>query len=325
MATHDAADSLSFKSIGFVGAGAVGSTLVRALVESGVKIRAVAAKNLAHAKALVERLPTGMAQALSPAEVVQSCDLVFLAVSDDMIEPLAKSLPWHSGQSAVHLSGAKSSAALAASRDMGAQVAALHPLMTFPRAELERPALQLLGRLRGCYWALDTEEPTLAEQLQRLVGILRGHLLKLSVESRIPYHIGAVFASNYVVALVGAACALFETLGMGQGESLSALLPLVRASVDSMAELGIPQALSGPVARGDAGTVATHLDWLQHFRQVSLSGSEVPTSATSLAAQMESATEAYRALAQVALLLAAEKQTITQEQIAAIRALLETP
>ena len=157
---------------------------------------------------------------------------------------------------------------------MGAQVAALHPLMTFPHVELERPSSQLLDKLSGCYWALETGDTDLAEALRQLVVTLRGHLLVLSVGSRIPYHIGAVFASNYVVALVGAASALFETCGISREESLAALLPLLRASVDSLAELGIPQALSGPVARGDTGTVAAHLDWLEHYRRGAQSGPE---------------------------------------------------
>jgi predicted short-subunit dehydrogenase-like oxidoreductase (DUF2520 family) len=100
-------------------------------------------------------------QALLPEEVVQSCDLVFLAVPDDKIELLAKTLPWHTGQGAVHLSGAKPSAALAASLDMGARIAALHPLMTFPHRELEQPATMLLERLKGCYWALETGDTLL--------------------------------------------------------------------------------------------------------------------------------------------------------------------
>ncbi len=311
-AAPNPAVDLGSRRIGFIGAGAVGTTLVRALVESGVEIFAVAAGNIVHAEALTERLPTRSTLAQSPQQVAQSCDLVFLAVSDDEIEPLAERLPWMRGQSVVHFSGAKSSAALSAARNMGAQVAALHPLMTFPHVELERPSSQLLHKLSGCYWALETGDTDLAEALRQLVVTLRGHLLVLSVESRVPYHIGAVFASNYVVALVGAASALFETCGISREESLAALLPLLRASVDSLAELGIPQALSGPVARGDTGTVAAHLDWLEHYRRGAQSGPEAA----------ESVAEVYRALARIALLLAIEKQTVSPEQVAAIRALL---
>jgi predicted short-subunit dehydrogenase-like oxidoreductase (DUF2520 family) len=318
--------SSAFRRIGFVGAGAVGTTLARALAECGARIEAVAAGHLASARALVEMLPAGDGvKALLPDAVVQSCDLVFLAVPDDSIPHLAESLPWHDGQGVVHLSGAKSSAVLAAGRERGARIAALHPLMTFPHRELGPTARVLLERLAGCYWALETEDSLLEQELRRLVSMLQGHVLTLGGESRIPYHIGAVFASNYVVALIGAACALFETLGIEREESLAALLPLVHATIASVTESGIPQALSGPVARGDSGTVASHLDWLEkylHATPASDSPEVTAAHGTLLPALVESSAGAYRALARIALLLAIQKQTITGEQIEAIRALL---
>jgi predicted short-subunit dehydrogenase-like oxidoreductase (DUF2520 family) len=231
-------------------------------------------------------------------------------------------LPWHSGQSAVHLSGAKSVAALAASGEAGAQVAALHPLMTFPHVELDGSAALLLDRLNGCYWALESDAFALSEYLRQLVDALDGHLLILGHESRVPYHMGAVFASNYVVGLLGAACALWETFGIGQEEALQALLPLVHATVDSVKERGIPEALSGPVARGDTGTILTHLDWLEHYQQDARLRPESGAADVSPAAMMESTADAYRALAQLALLLATQKQTVTPEQVASMRALL---
>jgi predicted short-subunit dehydrogenase-like oxidoreductase (DUF2520 family) len=300
--------------------------MARALAECGVPIEAVAASLPVSAQALVDTLPakTG-AKALLPEEVAHGCDLVFLAVPDDSILLLAESLPWHTGQGVVHLSGARSSSVLAAARDRGARIAALHPLMTFPHRELEQPARVLLERLSGCYWALETEDALLEQELRRLVSVLQGHVLMLGGESRVPYHIGAVFASNYVVALIGAACALFETLGIGREESLAALLPLVHATIASVEESGIPQALSGPVARGDSGTVASHLDWLEKYPHATASSDSLQVTAadgTLLPSLVESSAGAYRALARIALLLAIQKQTITSEQVEALRALL---
>jgi predicted short-subunit dehydrogenase-like oxidoreductase (DUF2520 family) len=323
---RESPSSSPFRRIGFVGAGAVATTMARALAECGAPIGAVAASRLASAQALVDMLPAKTAaKALLPDEVTRSCDLVFLAVPDDRIPLLAESLPWHTGQGVVHLSGAKSSAVLAPSRERGARIAALHPLMTFPHRELEQPARVLLERLAGCYWALETEDTLLERKLRRLVSLLQGHVLMLGGESRIPYHIGAVFASNYVVALIGAACAFFETLGIGREESLAALLPLVHATIASVAESGIPQALSGPVARGDSGTVASHLDWLEKYLQATGSSDSPEVTAADSPPQralVESSEGVYRALARIALLLAIQKQTITGEQIEAIRALL---
>jgi predicted short-subunit dehydrogenase-like oxidoreductase (DUF2520 family) len=301
-------------SIGVVGAGAVGSTLARALAERGFQITAIAARHLAHAEALAARLPKGAALAVPPEIAVRSCDLVFLAVPDDMIEPLARHLPWHRGQSVIHLCGAKSTAALAAAADSGAAVAALHPLMTFPSVALDSPTPLLLERLRGCYWGLESEVEWLAERLQHLVAALGGQVLHVPRGSRVPYHVGAVYASNYVVALLGAASALWETFGVEREEALRALLPLLRGAVESLAEHGLPQALSGPVARGDAGTVSAHLDWLEH------AGEEASVEGTP--AMLEATKGAYRALARLALLLAIQKGSLTPEQERVLRDLL---
>ena len=322
----ESSENWRYGSIGFVGAGAVGSTLARAMVECGFEIRAVAAKNIAHAQALAARLPLGMAVALTPEQVALHCDLVFLAVTDGVIEPLAEFLPWQGGQSVVHFAGAKGSAALVAAQRSGARVAALHPLMSFPRTTLDSPAPSLLDKLRGCCWSLETQDVALSTHLHYLVGRLGGYVLTLDAKNRLPYHIAAVFGSNYVVALVAAACELLEMCGLGREESLRALLPLVRSSVENLAELGIPQALSGPVARGDAGTIASHLQWLARYQNESRLAAEASPTSTSWSSlaqiQADSAVQVYRALAQVAVLLATEKGSINQEQSAAIRALL---
>jgi predicted short-subunit dehydrogenase-like oxidoreductase (DUF2520 family) len=301
-------------SIGIIGAGAVGSTLARVLAARGFRITAVAAGHLAHAEALTTRLPEGTAVAMAPEEVARTCDLVFLAVPDDRIEPLARRLPWHTGQSVVHLCGAKSATALAAAADSGADVAALHPLMTFPSVALELPVALLLERVQRCYWGLEAKSDALAERLRHLVATLDGHVLTVPGESRVPYHIGAVFASNYVVASLGAACALWGTFGTPPEEALQALLPLLRGAVASLAESGLPQALTGPVARGDAGTVAAHLEWLEH------SGEQAPTEGS--LEMLQAASGAYRELARLARSLAIQKGTITPEQARVLHDLL---
>jgi predicted short-subunit dehydrogenase-like oxidoreductase (DUF2520 family) len=252
--------------------------------------------------------------ALAPEEVARTCDLVFLAVPDDVIEPLVGRLPWRTGQSVVHLCGSKSAAVLAAAADLGAYVAALHPLMTFPSGALDPPVTLLLERLRGCYWGLETEFDPLADRLRQMVAALDGNVLTVPGESRVPYHMGAVFASNYVVASLGAACALWGTFGIPSEEALRALMPLLRGAVSSLAEYGLPQALTGPVARGDAGTVAAHLDWLKH------SGEN--TSTEEAAEMLEAAGGAYRELALLALALAIQKGTITPEQARVLQDLL---
>jgi predicted short-subunit dehydrogenase-like oxidoreductase (DUF2520 family) len=296
----------SLGRIGFIGAGAAGSALARVFAARGARIAAVAARRPWNAEALVELLPPG-AQALPPEDLPDVCDLVFLAVSDDAIPTLAADLPWRSGQGVVHLSGAQAADALAAVHARGALPAALHPLMTLSPSLRDLPADALLARLVGCAWALEAADDGLRRALEAIVAALGGQPIHLRPEDRLPYHIAAVFASNYVVALIGGAAALWGMFGEPPGTAVHALLPLLRAAVENTAANGPAQALTGPIARGDAGTLNAHLAWLDaHAADPAI----VPIR------------DAYLALARLALPLAEARGALPSEILERMRTLL---
>jgi len=298
----------SLGTIGVIGSGAVGGALARAMAAAGGNVIAVTARNVYHAKALAERIPGCQAFA-TPDEVTAASDLVLLAVPDDTITPLAKRIRWSAGQRVIHLSGAMSARALAAATECDATVAALHPLMTFTRALAESPIDEIQTRLRGCVWALETQDDALRGALQQMVTALGGQVTLLDEEDRIPYHISGVLASNYVVTLIGAAVALWESFGEDATLARGALLPLLRASVENLGNMEPAAALSGPIARGDVGTLRAHLDWL--------------ASAAHTSPEANALRDAYLALAQLTVPLAEAKGTLTPARAAAISALLE--
>ena len=293
--------------VGVIGSGAVGGSLARALADSGAKIVAVTARNLDHAEALAGRIP-GCRAVATPAEVVAASGLILLAAPDDAITPLAGSLSWRAGQRVLHFSGVLGARALAVASERGATVAALHPLMTFTRALAAGPLDAILARLRGCVWALETEDEAFREALRAMVAALGGRVALLTESDRIPYHIAGVLASNYVVTLMGAATALWESFGADRALAREALLPLMRASVENLAALEPSAALSGPIARGDIGTIRAHLEWL--------------ASAAASSPDMSALRDAYLALAHLAIPLAEAKGTLSPAQVDALRALL---
>jgi predicted short-subunit dehydrogenase-like oxidoreductase (DUF2520 family) len=182
--------------------------------------------------------------------------------------------------------------------------------MTFTRAPFPPSAEEALARLRGCVWALEVRDDALARSLEGLVAVLEGRVVRIGAADRVPYHIAAVLASNFVAALLGAAMSLwgdFETPAEG---ALPALLPLLRATVDNLEAVGLPAALTGPIARGDEGTVAAHLAWLDAH-----AGDDVPPTRAVLR-------DAYIALARIALPLAEAKGTLAPETAARLRVLL---
>jgi predicted short-subunit dehydrogenase-like oxidoreductase (DUF2520 family) len=295
--------------VGFVGAGAVGTALARALARAarGARVVAVAARQYEHAEMLAQSIPGCQAYA-APSEAAAASDLVFLAVPDDAIVRVAEAIAWSPGQAAVHFSGARDASILASAQAQGARTAALHPLMTFPRTLQDASVETTLRRLAGSSWAVEAENAALREKLVDMVATLDGHAITLEPGARVPYHIAAVFASNYVVALMGAAVRLWESFGVPQDEALHALLPLMRAAVESLDSAGLPAALTGPVSRGDQGTIRTHLAWLDEH-------AANDPSLTSLR-------NAYLTLTRLAIPLAEAKGTLSPEVAAQLRELL---
>jgi predicted short-subunit dehydrogenase-like oxidoreductase (DUF2520 family) len=293
--------------VGLIGAGALGSALARAFAARGMQIVAVAARHPDRAQALASVLPSTVA--VLPLEVVLTCESVFLAISDDAIPDVAIALPWLAGQRVVHLSGARGTDVLAPAAARGALVAALHPLMTFPRVDLSAPVSNLLARLRGVTWALEADDTPLERDLTTLVAHLDGALVRLRSADRVAYHTAAVLASNYIVVLLGAAVRIWESIGLDGEAALAALLPLLRGSVEKLAQDGLPDALSGPIARGDAGTIAAHLAWLDAQAAGNLEDIAVR--------------DAYRALARLAIPLAEAKGSLTPAAADRLRDMVE--
>lgn len=297
----------SIGSVGIIGAGAVGTALARALAARGAHIAALASRYRPHAEALAASLP-GHPTVTTPDDVAAAADLVFLAVPDDAIAALAAAVHWRTGQALIHLSGARGAEALSAALSHGAVIAALHPLMTFPRVPPDVPVARVVERFTGCVWALETTDDELAARLERLVAALDGRVLRLTSDDRVPYHLSGVLASNYVATLLGAAVRLWEPFGIGPDEALRALLPLLRATVANLETTGLPGALTGPIARGDQGTIAAHLAWLADH------ASDDP--------EHSALRDAYIALARLALPIAEAKGILPSQAAASIRELL---
>lgn len=239
--------------IGFIGAGALGAPLASAMHARGYPVRAVASRTPASAERLAEAIPG--CEALSPQDLADRCDTVFLTVPDDAIAAVAASLRWREGQAVVHCSGAVSLEALSAASDVGALTGAMHPLQTFTAGVDPEAAL------RGIAYAVEAPSP-LREALERLAVELGGWLLPLNAADRALYHAAAIAACGLVATLLKQAGDLWNGVPGLDGNGMRALLPLTRATLDNIERQSLPAALTGPAARGDVGVVRMHLDAL---------------------------------------------------------------
>ncbi len=240
-------------TVGIVGPGRAGLGLALALKAAGVLVLGVHGRRR-------KRVPRGVRLSVGDAPPwLPDADVVLLAVRDDALPDAVRRLQsggvWV-GQVVLHLSGAQTAAVLAPLARLGAYTGSLHPLMTVsgdPAAARER--------FHGATFAIegDAEALSAAAALARRLG---GFPVHVPPSARPRYHAGAVFASNYVVAMLGAAEVLLMAAGFPDAAARRALAPLAAASLASVREAGPVRALTGPIARGDVATLERHLEAL---------------------------------------------------------------
>jgi predicted short-subunit dehydrogenase-like oxidoreductase (DUF2520 family) len=238
-------------AVGVVGAGRVGAVLAAALAQAGHRVVAVAAvskPSLERARLLVPSAPV-----LPPDEVAAAAELLLLAVPDDalagLVIGLANSDAVGRGTLVVHTSGAHGIEVLEPLTARGALPLALHPAMTFTGTEVD------VQRLDGACFGVTTPE-ALRPVAEALVIEMGSEPVWIAGEFRATYHAGLAFGANNLVTLVAEAADVLSQAGVEHPQRM--LGPLLGAALDNSLRHG-DRALTGPVARGDAGTVEAHL------------------------------------------------------------------
>jgi predicted short-subunit dehydrogenase-like oxidoreductase (DUF2520 family) len=213
--------------LGFIGAGTVARVLALALNRRGYPIAAVSSRCLSSAEELAATVDGCLATTTGQA-VADAADLVFITTPDDAITAVADQIEWPAGKSVVHCSGADTTQALASASASGTAVGVFHPLQTFAGSD------QAFNNLPGTTFVLEAEEPLLG-LLKEMAGALGGYAIELKAGDKVVYHAAAVIA----------------------------LLPLLKGTVANIEAIGIPGCLTGPIARGDTGTLVKHLAALE--------------------------------------------------------------
>lgn len=250
-------------TVGVIGAGRVGAVLGAALARAGHQILAASGSS-AEARARIERLLPGVLNR-SPDQVARTnADLLLVAVPDDslaeVVTRLAATGALSPGQIVVHTSGAHGIDVLAPAAAVGARPIALHPAMTFTGSAAD------LENLPGTSYGV-TAPADLRPLAARLVADLGGVPEWVAEENRALYHAALAHGANHLVTLVNEAADLLRDAGVAQPEKV--LAPLLRAALENTLRMG-DAALTGPVSRGDAGTVVRHLDRLAQIAPESL-------------------------------------------------------
>jgi len=245
---------VSLPRVFVVGPGGMGSALVRRLVHCGVPVVGLHGRRLDATRAAAGN--TGVPISIgAPPEALRSADVVVIATRDSDVAATALEMVrggMGDSQIVLHLSGAwPAGVALLSVADAVKAVGTMHPFFSAPsRGEVVLPDGLSFG-VQG--------DAVAVEMAQTLVAAMRGHAMLLSAESMSLYHAAACYCANATVALADGARRMMEAAGVPSEQGSHALSVLLRSVADNLERVGLPDALTGPVERGDAATVLRHL------------------------------------------------------------------
>ena len=241
--------------VGFIGAGRAANAIAAGLRDRGYRVAAVASRTFSSAAALAERID-GCDVMPTPQRVADTCDIVFITTPDGAIESVAGDVDWPKGVGVAHCSGAESASILDAARERGAVTGSFHPMQTFT------PASPGDGVFAGVAFAVEGFPPLL-DVLREMARALGGRPVEVRPEHRALYHLSGFLACGLMSAQIGLAADLWQVMGYNRQQGLDALIPILRGTVDSLERQGLPGALTGPISRGDLGTVRKHLEAME--------------------------------------------------------------
>jgi len=292
------------KTVAIIGAGRVGGAVGRLLAQAGYAVTAVATRSKETAEQVRAFIGSGEPQT-DVVKAAASADIVLITTPDGAIKSICDSIAagkgFRTGAVAVHMSGAQTRDLLDAAKGSGSYRAVIHPLQSIPSMELG------VRNIPGSYFRIEAD-PEASSIVCELVTALGGIELKMprwgsDKGSAVLYHAGAVAVSNFFVALVDFGLRYYQALGADKEEALKAVLPLIKGTLRNIESAGIPDALTGPIMRGDVETVKGHLQ--------------------AMAGRAPELLPLYRALARHTVLVAQDKKSITPRTAADIQKLME--
>ncbi len=235
-----------------VGAGSLGTVLGRSLVKLGLRLDQIVVRQQQSAQKMLLELEQGKIVELKSWKGTDS-PLVIIAILDDQLEDLsellAKSGNWE-GKTVLHTSGVHNNEVLRPFANKGAFTGSFHPLQTFVGTE-ERAAF------RGITVGVEGD-PTAVVTARQLADALLAEAVEISSENKSLYHAAAVLAGNAAITLLSVSEEIWEKAAGSRSGFTAAMGPLLKTSVQNSLVYGPSRALTGPIERGDVGTLKEH-------------------------------------------------------------------
>ncbi|MBE3115065.1 MAG: DUF2520 domain-containing protein [Actinobacteria bacterium] len=253
-----------------IGAGRVGTTISYTLAEKelpNIKLKAISSKSmesLNRAKKILGSKAAGVIFTRENSKAVLLANCILICTPDDVINSVCRDIFKDKSKDfknyyAIHFSGSKSLEVLNSARAAGAEIASIHPLKSF--ASIEEAIKSLPGTIFGITYS-STESKKMAEFLVKSLG---GGIIEVENNKKPLYHAAACVASNYLVTLINYAVLIHKKMGIKPEDSLKGLMGLVESTVSNIKKMGTEKSLTGPIARGDVGTIKEHVKSFNEF------------------------------------------------------------
>lgn len=251
---------LNHERVTIVGAGKVGRALARALCDAGYNMSAILDQNQDRARQAAEFCNNVMDSG-QINDLNSGTTLLLICVPDDAIQSVAEELTALNrirlNCVVAHTSGALSSGVLNSLSRHTELLASMHPIQTLAGT------IDDWHRFSGAFFGIEGNDIALY-RLEKVVSDLKGNVIKVPEDRKNMVHLACVLASNFMVTLLGSAIDILTRAGFAEDDARAMLKPIILTTVENITTMGAVDALSGPIARGDAGTLKNHLATIRH-------------------------------------------------------------
>jgi len=246
------------EKIAVIGLGRLGSALLKALYKNHYLIHALIDQNLS----LTRKIGAIVNAEISSNNIFEldKVDIIFISVPDDEVVTVVSDLKIHLEQRnfskfIYHTSGVLTSDVLNPLKEFHIACASFHPIQTFSGNDDDWKKFQ------NCYFGTEGDSVAI-EKASQIINDLKGHQIIVPKELKPVYHLACIMASNYMVSLMVPVIEIFKKMKYSEQEALKMLFPILSTTLTNLRNHGIEKSLSGPILRGDIGTIEKHLEIL---------------------------------------------------------------
>jgi predicted short-subunit dehydrogenase-like oxidoreductase (DUF2520 family) len=241
-------------NISFIGAGAVGTALGLYLKKHNIKVVGYYSKTYNSALNASELTETKAFKSLN--ELINVSKFIFITTNDNAISEVANNLSKlidsFEGYIVAHTSGALTTEVLDELEKKGALTFSIHPLQTFVDPKVT------CDKLSNTMFAIEGNKDI--DVIKKLLDSTNNNYTVIDKLNKPLYHAGACIVSNYLVTLLKSGFKLFKEAGFREEDIFDSIEPLIMGTLNNIKSIGIDNALTGPLARGDSKTIKNHIN-----------------------------------------------------------------